>query len=450
MVRTRAPIPGIVIAVWPWMLASAALAWGVMPAVFAEDSPVPAKPDPAARIKCVKAFLSGDPAKRKAALAEAAKWPAIPAGEAIQEIDLLRKYVPKRTVGRDAKKQPVLRGVEKWNVDGKEFEYQWAAPKKYDGSRPTPMLIYLHGSNGPQGIGPWDGWAASQGAILVAPTSPTRSYWHPVAGATDPQIYQEGFFFTFLEAWREKFNVDWDRVYLSGFSAGGFGSWWFALRYPDWWAAVMPMAGGPPADWGQRGPYEHVGKLPFYIWHGEQDKEVPPDLDRSGVEWLRKLGTPCDYTEYPGGDHNTWFGKDPKIGIAVVQILEVHRRISCPKRVVWTWDDMWLKIFPKTGVLRGAWWLEMTEHGDYARLEGEVTAPNVLELRTKAVKAARILAFADLFDLTRPVEVKWDGKPAFQGVVDVDFALLMREFAARPDPHRLVLAEIRVAKPGGK
>lgn len=422
-----------------------AFAWLLQIPAHSEDAP-----DSAARKHCVQEFLTGDAARRNAALAEAAKWSPVPAASAKEAIELLRRYVPKRTLDLDAKKQPILRGAEKWKENGKEFEYQWVLPNHYDPSRPTPLLIYLHGSNGPQGTAPWDRWATAQGAILVAPTSPNRSYWHPVAQATDPTVYEETFFFTYLRAWREKFNLDWNRIYLSGFSAGGFGSWWFALRYPDWFAAVLPMAGGPPSNWGEYGPYEHVGKLPFWIWHGEKDTEVPPDLDRSGVQWLRKLGTPCEYKEYPGGDHNTWFPKDPSIGTKVQEIIQELRRDPFPKRVVWSWYESFYTIFPGATRVMGAWWLAIGEHGEYSRLEGEITAPNVIELRSREVKSVRIRVLADAFDLSRPLEVKWSGKTVFQGEVQVDFALMLREFDARPDPWRIVVAEIPVKSPSGK
>ncbi|MBI2921463.1 MAG: hypothetical protein HYY18_10315 [Planctomycetes bacterium] len=420
-------------------------------AAFAEDAPAKKlKTDSPIRQKRVKEFLSGDAEKKTLAMAEAAKWLTVPAAAASKELDMLRRHVPARGLFKDPKGQPLLRGLEKYKVGGKEFEYQWAVPKDYNPAKPTPLLIYLHGSNGPQGIGPWDGWAASKGAILVAPASPNRQYWHPVDGATDPKEYEETFFFTHMKAWREKFNLDWNRICLSGFSAGGFGSWWFSLRYPDWWAAVMPMAGGPPANWGERGPYEHVGKLPYWVWHGELDKDVPVDIDRKGVEWLKKIGTPCEYKEYEGGDHNTWFGKDPEIAKTVLKVIEGQRRIVWPKKVVWTWDQLFLKTFPGITRVAGAWWLEMGEHGERARLEGEITAPNVVELRVKDVKSARVLVFADLFDLAKPIEVKWEGATVFNGVVEVDFEMMLREFAARPDPNRIVVGEILVNAPAGK
>ena len=432
-----------------WALAAAILL-AVTPAFADDASPKKLKTDSPIREKRVKEFLAGDATKRAAVLEEVAKWLPVPASAAGKALDLLRKYVQVRGLFKDAKGQLTTKGLEKWKVDGKEFEYQWSVPRDYNPAKPTPLLIYLHGSNGPQGIEPWATWAHSKGAICVAPASPNRTYWHPVDGATDPKEYEETFFFTQMKAWREKFNVEHNRVYLSGFSAGGFGSWWFSLRYPDWWAAVMPMAGGPPANWGERGPYENVGKLPYWVWHGDEDKEVPVDLDRKGVEWLKKLGTPCEYKEYAGGDHNTWFGKDPEIAKTVVKVIDGQRRIVWPKKVVWTWDELFMKTFPGVSKVKGAWWLEMGEHGERARLEAEITAPNVIELTAKDVKSARILVFADLFDLTKPIEVKWGGQSVFSGTLEIDFEMLLREFDARPDPNRLVVGEIKVTAPAGK
>jgi poly(3-hydroxybutyrate) depolymerase len=422
-----------------------------LPALAEDPSQRKLKTDSAVRARLIRDFLAGDEAKRAAAIEQAGKWVLVP-GSAAKELEVLRKWAPARPLPVDAKKQPVRRRdgkeSEKFKEGGKDFEYAWSVPKEYDGTKPAPLWIYLHGSNGPMGMGVWEKWAAAQGAILVAPASPNRTYWHPVDGATDPKEYEETFFFTQMKAWREKFNVDHNRVYLSGFSAGGFGSWWFSLRYPDWWAAVMPMAGGPPANWGERGPYEHVGKLPYWVWHGDEDKDVPVELDRKGVEWLRKLGTPCEYKEYKGGDHNTWFGKDPEIAKIVQDVVAKQRRIVWPKRVVWTWDALFLKTFPGITLRRGAWWLEMVEHGDTARIEAELVEPNVVDVKVKAVTKFRILVFANVFDLTKEITVRVGGAEAWKGVVEIDYATLLSEFNARPDPDRLVCGEIVVTVPG--
>ncbi|MCE9582955.1 MAG: hypothetical protein K8T20_10705 [Planctomycetes bacterium] len=422
-------------------------------AAFAEDpSPKKLKTDSPVRQKRIKEFLSEDPAKRKEALVEAGKWERAPWSEAVKkDLELIHKWAPVRVAPKDGKGLPVLRGQEKFKQGTVEREYAWVLPPKYDPAKPTPLWIYLHGSNGPAGTEPWSTWASSKGMICVAPVSPNKSYWHPVDGATDPLDYEESFFFSFMDSWRAKFNVDPDRIYLSGFSAGGFGSWWFSLRYPEFWAAVMPMAGGPPANWGERGPYEQPGKLGYWIWHGDEDKEVPVDLDRKGVEWLKKLGTPVWYHEYKGGDHNSWFGKDQaEIAKVVLGVVEKERRIVWPTRIVWCWDALWYKTFPKTAPLKGAWWLEFGECGDTARIEAEYAGDNLYKVTTKAVKDFTIRVSPDMVDLSKPVVVQLNGAEVFNGTLEVDFELMLKRQEKWGDPKRVITSEVHVVVPAGK
>ncbi len=420
---------------------------------FAEDaSPKKLKTDSPIRQKRIKEFLSEDPAKRATAMGEAAKWEKVPWSEAARkDLELIRGWAPVRTAPKNAKGAPVQRGKEVFKQGTVDREYEWVLPPKYDPAKPTPLWIYLHGSNGPQGTEPWSSWASSKGMICVAPTSPNKSYWHPVDGATDPLDYEESFFFAFMDSWRAKFNVDPDRIYLSGFSAGGFGSWWFSLRYPEYWAAVMPMAGGPPANWGERGPYEQPGKLGYWIWHGDEDKDVPVDLDRKGVEWLKKLGTPVWYQEYKGGDHNTWFGKDKAaIEKVVLEVVEKERRIVWPTRVVWCWDALWYKTFPKTAPLKGGWWLEFGECGERARIEAEYAGGNIYKVTTKDVKDFTIRVTPDMVDLSKPVVIQANGAEVFSGLVEIDFDLLLKRQEKWADPKRLLTGEVHVAVPAGK
>lgn len=133
-------------------LLALALALAAAVPAAAQGEPKKLKTDSPIRQKRVKEFLGSDAAKRKAALEESARWMPVPAAAAAKELDLLRRHHPARPLPLDAKKQVVRRRAgkepEKYKVGEVEFEYQWAVPKEYDGSKPAPLLIYLHGSNG--------------------------------------------------------------------------------------------------------------------------------------------------------------------------------------------------------------------------------------------------------------------------------------------------------------
>jgi predicted peptidase len=95
--------------------------------------------------------------------------------------------------------------------------------------------------------------------------------------------------------------VDTSRIYLTGLSMGGFGSFDFAIRHPDLFAAVAPICGA--ADPSKVPAIKH---LPLWVAHGDQDQAVPVDRSRSAVKALREAGGQPVYIEFPGVGHNSW------------------------------------------------------------------------------------------------------------------------------------------------
>lgn len=96
-------------------------------------------------------------------------------------------------------------------------------------------------------------------------------------------------------------TVDNKRIYVMGLSMGGYGTWYLLTRYPDRFAAAIPICGG--GDWSQAGNFAHV---PIWAFHGAKDKIVDPDQSRRMVEVLKKIGGKPRYTEYRKAGHDCW------------------------------------------------------------------------------------------------------------------------------------------------
>jgi len=96
-------------------------------------------------------------------------------------------------------------------------------------------------------------------------------------------------------------QIDADRVYLTGLSMGGFGSFDLGARHPEWFAAVAPICGA--ADPSKMAALKST---PIWIVHGDQDEAVPVDRSRSAVKALRDAGGHPIYTELPGVGHDSW------------------------------------------------------------------------------------------------------------------------------------------------
>ncbi|MGC6425845.1 MAG: alpha/beta hydrolase-fold protein [Akkermansiaceae bacterium] len=186
-------------------------------------------------------------------------------------------------------------------------------PKDFDpkGDRKFPLILFLHGrgeSNGPLGIvkkwGP-PKIADQKGLpyIVISPQCPRSSWW-----SNDDQ---QELLIKLLAYVKKEFPVDEDRVYLTGLSMGGFGSWELASRKPEEFAAVVPICGG-----GNPQNASKLVDLPIWNWHGDQDKVVPLSKSTEMVEAVKKAGgKKIKFTVLAGVGHNSWspaYG-EPKI-----------------------------------------------------------------------------------------------------------------------------------------
>jgi predicted peptidase len=104
-----------------------------------------------------------------------------------------------------------------------------------------------------------------------------------------------------LEATLAGERADPDRVYLTGISMGGFGTWAWAAAHPERFAAIAPICGGGRPEWAGR-----LKGLPIWNFHGAKDRIVPPDYSEVMVEALRRVGADIRYTLYPDADHDSW------------------------------------------------------------------------------------------------------------------------------------------------
>ena len=107
-----------------------------------------------------------------------------------------------------------------------------------------------------------------------------------------------------IDALKTEFSVDPHRVYLTGVSMGGFGTWEYVARRPELFAAAAPMAG-----YSDPRQVERFAKIPFWIFHGGADRTNPVQGSRTMYALLQKAGADVRYTEYPETDHGPSFGK---------------------------------------------------------------------------------------------------------------------------------------------
>ena len=182
---------------------------------------------------------------------------------------------------------------EKW-----EFPFVKYEPKEIKGA--LPLIIQLHGA-GERGDGSDLSAVDVHGfseliaggeypAIFVMPQCPKESFW---AARVESII-------KFIERLKTELLVDEKKVYLTGLSMGGFGTWFTAMARPDLFTAIAPVCGGG-MPWNAG-----VLKMPIWAFHGASDTIVTPRHSDEMVEKLMALGADVKYTRLDGVGHNVW------------------------------------------------------------------------------------------------------------------------------------------------
>ncbi len=191
------------------------------------------------------------------------------------------------------------------------YRYLLGLPEGYeaDAGKRWPLIVFLHGA-GERGEdlsllkkhGPPKLLEAGKdlGAIVASPQVKEGEVWDPqgVKALTDALV--------------ATLRVDVGRIYLTGISMGGFGTWETAFSYPDTYAAIVPICGGMGVRWLLA---ERVKDLPAWIFHGAKDTVVPPENSEKIHAALKKAGSRAKLTIYPEAAHDSWTAayEDPEL-----------------------------------------------------------------------------------------------------------------------------------------
>jgi predicted peptidase len=107
--------------------------------------------------------------------------------------------------------------------------------------------------------------------------------------------------FETIAALEHEFSIDSKRRYVSGYSMGGYGAWYFIGTRPKIFAAAVPMCGG-----GDPGLAKNMVDIPVWAFHGAKDMNVPAGDTRDIIEAIKNAGGNPRYTEFPDAAHNIW------------------------------------------------------------------------------------------------------------------------------------------------
>lgn len=202
--------------------------------------------------------------------------------------------------------------------DGGTLGYRLLAPKRIEAGKKYPLVLFLHGS-GERGTD--NAIQLKHGAVLflkpevrekfpcyvLAPQCPPEKTWSEIknwsgapvfsAEPTAPMQRVLGA----LDALLQELPVDPDRLYVTGLSMGGYGTWDLLARAPGRWAAAAPICGG-----GDAAKIVTAKDVPTWAFHGALDPIVPPARTREMIVALRAAGGQPMYSEYPYVKHDSW------------------------------------------------------------------------------------------------------------------------------------------------
>lgn len=197
-----------------------------------------------------------------------------------------------------------LRGDFRWayvsGVDNTIQPFRVFVPSNYDAAKKYPLVIALHGMGGDENSY-FNGYengiikreAEARGYLVACPKG--RGSASMYMGNAERDVIDV------VSEMKRNYSIDPDRVYLTGHSMGGYGSWSVAVNNPDLFAAIAPFAGGgSPITVSKLGA---IAAVTEFVVHGDADPTVPVDESRKMVKAAKAVGTNVKYVEVPGGNH---------------------------------------------------------------------------------------------------------------------------------------------------
>ena len=179
-----------------------------------------------------------------------------------------------------------------------EMDYLLYLPQDYDKQQSWPLVLFLHGAgergddlelvkkHGPPKL-------ISEGKqfpfIVVSPQCSKDVWWEPIELTA------------LLDEVINTHKVDEDRIFVTGLSMGGFGTWRLAAFTPHRFAAIAPICGGGESYWARR-----FSQLPTWAFHGAEDKAVPLQRSQEMIDALKEQGGEPKLTIYPDAGHDSW------------------------------------------------------------------------------------------------------------------------------------------------
>ena len=328
---------------------------------------------------------------------------------------------------------------ERIDVQGRAYHLALSVPLTYQAKKGYGLVVCLHGA-GFTGEAYLERWQARLGEnyVLACPTAPTGAWF--TRGAEELVLAT-------IRSVQRRYHIDPDRIFLTGISNGGIGTWIIGMHHAPLFAGIAPMASG--LDNVLMPFLANLRSTPIYIIHGTKDQVMSVELSRTITKELTRLGYPFVYREHDrehpmAGGH--YFPREelPEL----VTWFNGQRRNPLPTTVTVVRDAShfqpfgWVRIDATDPI--AAFSEDLVSKRDdrimrrqYARLDASIVAPNRVEVQSDRVQRYSLFLNEQLIDFSKPVVVLTNGQVSFDGSVTPSLETLLRQARLRQDSRQL-------------
>lgn len=350
--------------------------------------------------------------------------------QAIQIIQTDRDYAP----------QPIG-AIPDVRIDaqGRAYHLALSIPSTYHPAKSYGLVVCLHGA-GFTGDAYLERWQARLGEdyVLACPTTPMGAWF--TRGAEELVL-------TTIRSVQRRYHIDPDRIFLTGMSNGGIGTWVIGMHHAPLFAGIAPMASG--LDRVLMPFLANLRSTPIYIIHGAKDQVMPVELSRTITEELTRLGYLFVYREHNGehpmaGGH--YFPREelPEL----VTWLNAQRRNPLPTSVTVVREAShfqpfgWVRIDATDPIAAFSDDLvskrdDKIQRQEYAKLDASIVGPNRIEVRADRVQRYSLFLNEQLIDSSKPLVILTNGQLSFEGSVTPSLETLLRQARLRQDFRQL-------------
>jgi len=373
---------------------------------------------------------STDPIEAARALQSMLSDPNITIDQAVRIIQTERAYSPQPT------------GTfpdERVDVRGRAYYLALSVPLTYQPTKGYGLVVCLHGT-GFTGEAYLERWQARLGEdyVLACPTVPMGAWY--TRGAEELVLET-------IRSVQRRYHIDPDRIFLTGMSNGGIGTWVIGMHQAPLFAGLAPMASG--LDDVLMPFLANLRATPIYIIHGVKDEVMPVELSRAITKELTRLGYSFVYREHnrehpmAGGHYFpreelpelvNWFNAQRRNPLPTT--LTVVREASHLQPFGWVRIDATdpIAAFSEDLISKRD---DLIKRREYARLDASIVAPNRIDVQVDRVQRYSLFLNEQLIDSSKPLVVLTNGQVSFEGLVTSSIETLLRQARLRQDSRQL-------------